>query len=79
MTKVYILKLATANDIEVGKTYHKDMNLGGFLAQFPEIKILSRSGGVVTATIGKDTFVQTLTDAEALAYINAQGGYDNTA
>lgn len=72
---IYTHRLQNGNELEVGKTYYKDKRLTFPLANLLNIKILSKSGGNVTATIGKDTFVQTMTEDEAMLYINAQGGY----
>jgi len=73
MIKLYDKKVASAVNIEVGKTYFKSP-----IFQLLKITIVSHVGSIVTATIGTDTLVQTLTEAEALAYINTHGGYDDT-
>ena len=77
--KHYNLQLDVPDDIEVGKTYYKNPLLTHVFAELPKITILSHSGGIVTATIGDDTFIQTLTENETHAYINHQGGYHHTA
>lgn len=74
----YTNKLSNVGEIEVGKTYYKNEKLTFPFVNLLNIKILSKSGGNVTATIGADTLVQTLADDGALLYINAQGGYSNT-
>jgi len=78
MIKLYNVKLDSIENIEIGKTYHKDPTFTGFLAELPKIKVLSHSGGIATVQIGEDTFVQSITSAEAHAYINHQGGYHDT-
>ena len=72
---IYTHKLQNNSEIEVDKTYYKDKRLSFPIANLLNIKILSKAGGNVTATIGTDTFVQTMTEDEAMLYINAQGGY----
>lgn len=74
----YNLKLNLANEVAIDKTYYKNMKFNHFFPQLEKMKILSHSGGVVTATIGDDTFVQTITVIEAFHYINAHEGYSNT-
>lgn len=75
MIKIYNLQLDAPVNMKVGKTYHKDPHMSFPFVRLPKIKVISHSGGIVTATIGDDTFVQTLTETEAHAYVNAQGGY----
>lgn len=75
--KLYNLTLSAPVNIIEGKTYHKDPHMSFPFARLPKIKIISHVGSTVTATIGDDTFVQTITESEALAYINAQAGYSD--
>ena len=73
----FTTRIANTGDIEVGKTYFKDPNLGYPLMSVLDIKIMSHAGGVVTAQIGNDGVTQTLTETEAMLYINCEGGYSN--
>ena len=75
----YNLKLNSVSEIIVGKTYYKNMTFNHFFPQFERMKILSHLGSIVTATIGDDTFVQTITETEAFYYINTHEGYSDTA
>ena len=56
------------------RTYYKSPIAFGFPGRrLLSITILSNVGGLCTCTVGEDTFVQTITGAEALTYINAEG------
>ena len=79
MIKNYTQQIDAPVNIEIGKKYHKDPHMSFPFARMSTIHILSHAGGVVTATIGNDTFVQTITEDEAHAYINHQGGYHDEA
>lgn len=73
----YALTIANVGSIVVDKTYFKDPNLGYPLTPVQNIKIMSHVGSVVTAKIGNDGVTQTLTETEAMFYINCEGGYSN--
>lgn len=76
--KQYNSRLNVSSEITVGKTYHKSKISSFLFPRLLKIKILSHEGSVVTATIGEDTFIQTLTETEAFHYINAQTGHSDT-
>ena len=60
-------------------TFYKNPIAFGFPSKkMFKINILTHAGGICTCTIGDDSFVQTITEDEALAYINAEGGFSLT-
>ena len=74
----YIKTINNPSEIEVDKTYYKSP-IGVFtMRPFPKIEILSHVSTTVTAKLGVDPTIQTMTEDAAVSYINAQGGYSDT-
>lgn len=78
MIKNYDKKLKSLDKILIGRIYYKDESTGIPAIPFPPIKILTHSAGKCTVTMGENTPVQTITEKQALDYIDGRGGYSNT-
>lgn len=77
--KHYNSQLSLASELEEGKTYYKNLMITYPAMCLPKIEIISITAGVATVKIGKETSSQTITEDQALLYINCQGGYSDTA
>ena len=75
--KIFNQTLQNAGDITVTTYYKSPIAFGPRGRRLANIEILTHASGMCTCTIGDDSFIQTITADQALAYIN-DGGYSTT-